>query len=248
MTRTVPAAYEGLWRRTVIRRSDGRSDTTTQVWWFQSSSFHIDLRIPADRPKVADADALARLSPEQLKRFAAQTGFAGLTVVDGEHCAWHPEIAFPHVSSEVDAGTMRFDSPNQLHETGLDHSYEEDWVRVPTGPVRGLRLQDTNSDAIAYLLISDRWMAWACERPNDTYAADALNPQQWSEFSILEKRAADWVVVASNLPWRETAAYPAADFDRMQIHRSKADDLVSIPCSGIQQWNIQSIADGHINL
>ena len=243
MKRTVPAEYEGLWRRTGIWRSNGSSDLTTQVWWFQSASFHIDLRIPADRPAVAGAAALAQLTPEQLERFAAQTGFAGLTVVDGERCAWHPEIAFPQVSSEVDAGIMRFDSPDQLHETGLENSYEEDWVRVSTGTMHGLRLQDPHSDAIAYLLTSDSWMAWGCGRPNDAFNAASPRPGQGSEFSIFEKRDDEWVIVASNLPWHEASSYPVTDFNRTLRHRWQPEDLVSIPCSDIQQWRLQSISD-----
>lgn len=241
MTRTVPADYEGLWRRTVIRRSDGRSDTTTQVWWFQSSSFHIDLRIPADRPAVADAAALAMLSPEQLQRYAAQTGFAGVTAVDGTRCAWHPEIAFPYVSSEVDAGWMRFDGPDHLHEAGLDGSYDEDWVRVPTGPMHGARLQAPDGAAVAYLLISEQWMAWACGRPDDDFAVDASNPQRWSEFSVFQKQE-HWTIIASNFPSLEKAAPRSADtFDLASARQWRRNEFVIIPWSKVQ-WQITDIA------
>src|SRR5471032_2319920 len=234
MTPTVPAEYEGLWRRTGIWRSNGSSDLTTQVWWFQSASFHIDLRIPADRPMVADAAALARLPPEQRQRFAAQTGFAGLTVVDGARCAWHPEIAFPYVSSEVDAGIMRFDSADRLHETGLDNSYEEDWLRVPTGPVCGVRLRDTNSAAIAYLLISEQWMAWAYGKPDDAFVADTLNPRQWSAFSIFEKQD-DWILIASNFPWLEKqASCKASEVSLAVVRQWQPEQFAKLPWSEAQ--------------
>jgi hypothetical protein len=192
---------------------------------------------------VADAAALAQLPPEQLQRFAAQTGFAGLTVVDGERCAWYPEIAFPYVSSEVDAGIMRFDSPDQLHETGLDNSYEEDWVRLPTGAMRGIRLIDATSGAIAYLLVSDHWLAWACGRPSDAFNPASPQPEHCSEFSIFEKRDDEWQLIASTLPWRETASYPASDFGHNLTHRWQTGDLVNLPYSDTQQWYIQSTAD-----
>ena len=242
MTRTVPADYEGLWRRTVIRRSDGRSDTTTQVWWFQSSSFHIDLRIPADRPAVADAAALAMLSPEQLQRYAAQTGFAGVTAVDGARCAWHPEIAFPYVSSEVDAGWMRFYGPDHLHEAGLDGSYDEDWVRVPTGPMHGLRLQDPDGAAVAYLLISEQWMAWACGRPEDDFAVDPVNPQRLSKFSITQKQDGRWTVVASNFPWLEKTKLCQTDALNLTTARQwRPEDTMTVPWSKVP-WKITDIA------
>ena len=44
---SVPAAYVGLWRRTVIRRAGGAEDRGTRVLWFQGADYHIDLRIPA---------------------------------------------------------------------------------------------------------------------------------------------------------------------------------------------------------
>ena len=234
MTRTVPPEYEGLWRRTVIHRSSGVSDTTTRVWWFQSSRYHIDLRIPADRPHVADAGALAQLTPAQLQRYAAQTGFAGVTEVDGTRCTWHPEIAFPAVSAELDAGWMRFDSPDQLHETGLDNSYEEDWVRVPSGPMRGLRLQDRDSDAIAYLLISAEWMAWACGRTHEVFAPQAGSA--WSEFTVLQKLDA-WQVMASNLPWLEGRSFSAEAYDRICARQWQAGESIELSHSA-GSWHV----------
>ena len=159
----VPTEYEGLWRRSGIWRSNGSSDLTTQVWWFQSSCHHIDLRIPVDRVGI--------------------TAFAGETVVEGERCEWRPAIAYPAIGDELDAGWMRFDDIDHLHETGLDNSYEEDWYREPTGPMHGARLRQVDGDAVAYLLISKRWLAWACG----------------DEFTVFQ-REQDWRVAASNLP------------------------------------------------
>jgi hypothetical protein len=161
----VPKEYEGLWRRTGIWRSNGTSDLTTQVWWFQSSRYHVDLRIPVDRVGV--------------------TGFAGLTVVEGERCEWRPAIAFPSISADLDAGWMRFDDADHIHETGLDNSYEEDWYREPTGVMHGVRLEQVDGDAIAFLLISERWMAWACGDEFTVYRRD----EQWTALasSLIQK-------------------------------------------------------------
>ncbi|CAN7717385.1 hypothetical protein LJR289_005929 [Pseudoduganella sp. LjRoot289] len=199
---TVPANYQGLWRRTGIWRSNGASDLSTQVWWFQSASFHIDLRIPIDRPSLNSRAQLAHLPPAQRARFSAQTGFAGKTVVSGDRCDWHPEIAFPALGAEIDAGYMRFDSDDALHETGIDNSYQEDWVRVAAGPMRGARLESVDSGALAYLLSGERWMAWACGRPGDAYDAQAPGAGVWSEFTVL-RTGGGWRIVASTLPWLE---------------------------------------------
>ena len=204
MNRTVPPEYEGLWRRTVIHRSNGVSDTTTQVWWFQSSSLHFDLRIPVDHVGV--------------------TGFAGVTVVDGEQCAWHPAIAFPAISSELDAGWMRFDDADHLHETGLDNSYEEDWYREPTGPMHGLRLEEVNGDAIAILLISDQWMAWACGSPDDKRAC--------SEFAVY-RREHDWQLIASNVPSKSVQSV-ALNIEEVLLW--KPEETISLDTSPGKLW------------
>lgn len=197
---TVPQAYHGLWRRRAIWRSDGSCDTSTRVLWFQSLEFHIDLRIPADRPVLADASELAMLAPIPYKRYEAQIAFAGTTIVDGAHCEWRPEIAFPQLSGELDAGLMRFDAPGQLHETGIDGSYEEAWERIAAGPVEGRRLVATGG-AVAYVLECADWQAWAFGHPQAIFPATA----QWTEVTFARREGARWRVVASNMGWREGA-------------------------------------------
>jgi len=142
---SVPQAYEGLWRRKGIWRADGSSDLVTPVWWFQAADFHIDLRIPVDRK--------------------AMTGFAGTTVVEGERCEWRPEIAYPFVSPELDAGFMRFDSGDALHEAGVDGSYTEDWWREAGGPVTASRavLEDGR---IQYEIACGEFLARATGKPH----------------------------------------------------------------------------------
>lgn len=196
----VPKEYQGLWRRRIIRRRNGDSDVTTRVWWFQSARWHIDLRIPLNRPQVADLGVLAGLSDAQRAAFIRQSGFAGATVVEGRRCEWRPEIAFPFVGDELDAGWMDFTGPDALHEAGLDDSYDEDWVRVPTGPMRGLRLT-ADDGAIAYLLLGETWGAWAAGKPEDRFTDGSLG-----EFSVLQRIGEQWRVAASNLPWREGCA------------------------------------------
>jgi hypothetical protein len=183
----VPKAYEGLWRRSAIRRSNGSSDLTTQVWWLQSSRYHIDLRIPLDRVGI--------------------TAFAGETVVDGDRCEWRPAIAYPALGDELDAGWMRFDDADHLHETGLDHSYEEDWYREPGGAMHGVRLRQADGDGVAFLLISEQSMAWACGNEFTVYRRG----QQWTAIAS-SIGAKEGCIVTLDLPLRsgETFELPMA--------------------------------------
>jgi hypothetical protein len=195
---SVPAPYIGLWRREAIWRSDGSADLTTRVLWFQSNVFHIDLRIPADRPKLAGIGDLSRLAPTPFERFAAQVAFAGTTAVEGDRCTWQAEIAFPEVSSSLDAGTMRFDAPGRLHETGLDGSYHEAWVKIASGPVEARRLLAANG-AVAYVLECDNWLAWAFGHPQASFPTTP----HWTDITFAERAGTQWRVVASNMGWRE---------------------------------------------
>lgn len=169
---SVPQAYEGLWRRKGIWRSNGNSDLVTPVWWFQAADFHIDLRIPADRKDM--------------------TGFAGTTVVEGERCEWRPEIAYPFLSPELDAGIMRFDSDDALHEDSVDGSYNEDWWREAGGPVSSSRavLEDGR---IQYEIACGEFLARATGKPHK--AAD---------ITIWRRTAVGlWRVIASTTAARE---------------------------------------------
>jgi hypothetical protein len=169
---SVPQAYEGLWRRKGIWRSNGSSDLVTPVWWFQAAHLHIDLRIPADRK--------------------AMTGFAGTTVVEGERCEWHPEIAYPFLSPEPDAGFMRFDSDQALHEAGEDGSYQEDWWREVAGPAAGSRAV-LDDGRIQYEIACGDFLARATGKPHK--AAD---------ITIWRRMPAGlWRVIASTTAARE---------------------------------------------
>lgn len=234
---TVPANYQGLWRRKGIWRNDGTSDLSTQVWWFQSASFHIDLRIPIDRPAVSSRAQVAHLPPALLARFGAQTGFAGKTVVAGERCDWHPEIAFPALSAELDAGWMRFDGADAVHETGIDNSYKEDWVRVADGPLRGVRLDNVESGEVAYLLIGERWMAWACGSAGYAYDAQAPDAGAWSEFTVL-RAGGGWRIVASTLPWLEGEEVPAAS--ALESRQWTPGEVTTLPFAP-GNWRIAAI-------
>ena len=235
---TVPTIYQGLWRRTGIWRSNGTSDLSTQVWWFQSASFHIDLRVPIDRPSMASRAQLATLAPAQLARFNAQTGFAGRTIVTGDRCEWRPEIAFPALSAELDAGWMRFDGEDAVHETGVDNSYEEDWVRMAAGPMRGVRLESAGSAAVAYLIIGERWMAWACGSPGDAYSSAAPDGAAWSEFTVLHK-GGGWRIAGSNCAWLEGQEVP--DADALATQQFALADITALPfASG--HWRVTALA------
>ncbi len=185
MERSVPEKYEGLWRRRIIIRRDGTSDSTTDVWWFQSPSYSIDLRVPVSS------------TPGQ------KTAFAGVTIqstsTEGEILEWRPDIAFPAISDEVDAGYVELNTPEELHERGLDGSYDEDWYKVENGEMTSSRSVD--GDLFNFVIEGSIWKAVAKGRPTDSYFGHEEDQSKWTEVSVYRKSedTSEWRLVASTI-------------------------------------------------
>ena len=90
---SVPAEYQGVWRRTLLRSADGAEDITTRVFWLQTARHHVDIRVPAERPSLGGATSLVELDREQLNGLALQQGFGGVTEVRGDICQWTREVS-----------------------------------------------------------------------------------------------------------------------------------------------------------
>lgn len=120
----VPAAYRGVWQRTLLETPEGR-DTTTQVHWLQTEGWHADLRVP-EGANPATPEGRAQLQ-----------GFCGLTRithgVNGQPdiCTWHRRWDVQPPRSTPDAGHMVFETPECVVETGVHGRYLEIWERLP---------------------------------------------------------------------------------------------------------------------
>lgn len=127
----VPAAYRGVWVRTLLKTPEVR-DTTTHVLWLQTDGWHADLRVPAGvDPGTPDG------------RMALQ-GFCGITrIAPGQEgkadiCTWDRRWDIQPPRSTPDAGHMVFETPDRVIETGVHGDYLEVWERLPgsVGPCR----------------------------------------------------------------------------------------------------------------
>jgi hypothetical protein len=132
---TAPAAYRGLWRRTLLVSGNGSRDEDTRVFWMQTARLHIDIRVPAGRPSYAGAGSLDELTRDELVGLGEQMGFAGITAVEGgpgltsQSCTWHRQIDYSVPSEAKDIGAMRFETPNIVLEDGIEAVYHERWER-----------------------------------------------------------------------------------------------------------------------
>jgi len=136
----VPAAYLGVWQRSLLQTPAAR-DTTSRVLWLQTPRWHADLRIPAGRPDFTGVTSLTECDDAQLAWLATQQGFCGVTQVDGERCTWHRQIDIQPADGSRDTGRMIIDG-ERMTETGIEADYLEIWERLPhsRGGVAALEL------------------------------------------------------------------------------------------------------------
>lgn len=165
----VPAKYWGLWQRTLFATS-GSMDRSSRVYWLQTSSWHADIRIPADRPDFTGATSLADCSGEQLSWLAQQQGFAGITVVTGDQCEWKRVIDFQPPSGKRDIASMQFAHPDKLLEYGIEDKYSEAWEREADDKnehcyALQLLVQGGVAEPGSYLLVSGNHFIPARNRP-----------------------------------------------------------------------------------
>jgi hypothetical protein len=229
----VPAAYHGVWARTLLETPEGR-DTTTWVRWLQTGLWHGDLRVPSDAP---------RDTPEGL---ALQQGFGGTTAITRpdaafpEVCTWQRTIDFQPPRSTPDAGHMVFETPARVVETGIHGRYLEVWERLPGSLGRRIalaRLDAGGQPTAERLLVSGVYLmhlrpraaAWPADQmPDEPLASVVLrHPDQagaWLDFAIgfgtLEHSV--WTVERATLPALEGQALPCA-LQRVDAARARVD-------------------------
>lgn len=221
----VPAHYQGVWQRTLLSTADGRLDSNTRVFWLQSRQFHADVRIPLDRPQLAQEQRLDRLDEGSALALTRQGGFAGRTKVDGARCSWLREIDYRPPEAQPDVGVMEFTQTDSLIETCPDGRYVEHWRRLPEShdTTQGLRLQELDPPSgsaprSAYLLICGAYFAFVRSRTSPLSAASGLGElvatagNGASLAAMLDCEASfgrhhtGWRIELSTLPMREKSS------------------------------------------
>ncbi len=210
----VPAAYLGVWKRTLLR-APGIEDTTSRVYWLQTKNWHADIRVPAERPALAGTRDLQSLSRDELLGLARQQGFAGITVIEGDICRWQRLYDYQPPSGANDIGRMVFETPACLHEYGVEADYFEIWERLPgsSGPCRAIH--SSAAPAMLWLEAGDYCMRVRPRaRPLAQSASLAAVAEDMDEAGLCElldfeisfgqkKPGGVWQVLLSTLPWLE---------------------------------------------
>jgi hypothetical protein len=230
----VPDAYLGVWQRTLLTTAAGRYDSSTQVFWLQTTALHADLRIPQPMPVTATDLELAE-----------QAGFAGLTVVQSDICQWHRLMDYQPVTGDTDIGRMRFETPDIVIEDALDASYQETWERLPDslGANWGLWLNAAeDSSRQGCLLVAGDYFLFAAERPtplrhgghlrDQVAVASAIERQTQLSFELSFGRrqhgSTPWLISLSTLPGRAGQRLLPAHCDGETADALNADDLATL--------------------
>ncbi len=165
---TVPLALCGLWRRVVLETPDAPPDSTTRVWWLQTPTLYVDLRVPAERKGVTSRTTLDAATNADLAALALQAGFAGQTWLDDALCRWRRDIDYQPPTGVPDEGRLRIDD-GWIVEDGVHASYREVWQREDdsTGDwiARRWTERDGRPDARGcYLVAGGAWFLFARAR------------------------------------------------------------------------------------
>ncbi|MGB5092184.1 MAG: hypothetical protein WBN97_02580 [Parvibaculum sp.] len=220
MDQAVPSleSLTGLWRRSLIAWPDGRRDVTTWVNWLQGLSQYADLRQPENRPDFSEVKSLGDIRPAHFDWLAAQEGFAGEFIKQGDVFEWRREIDFQPKSPYSDRGKLWLDG-NVMVEQGIDIPYIEHWHAVPLEltPLLGLRLKDEQDGTRATLLRVGTLFMFVRDRqirlPADRHLSDCLRsaPTLRDAQAMLDLEISQgvvttrgWIIQRSTLPYRET--------------------------------------------
>lgn len=237
---SVPSIYLGAWRRDYIRRANGDFDNTTECWWLQSPRYHIDLRVPVDRPRVSKVHVLDAIDDEAKQRYSRQTAWVGVTEVEGDRCQWSPIAAIPELSSEPDIGLMEFKTEDELIETCPEGRYVERWLRASRANQRcvSVRLEAVGSiNARLTVIFLDDAAGLAME------SAGTL-----AEVQIAKPTAQDgWRVVRASAPLSESLDWPADIEQRLTESYLRMttggyhDAIIDWKLNDITSWRISAM-------
>ncbi len=224
----LPAALQGVWRRSLLDGPGIAPDTQSTVLWLQTGLWHADLRLPPMRPDFSSVESLSGCTPDQHLWLSGQQGFAGITTLRSDMetlvCQWHRRIDFQPPRNERDIGTIEFDASGAvMEERGIDADYREIWQRLAgsQGETGGWRRLGAGTASILlyagsfFMLVRDRRAplpeagGTGSERLRDLLERHP-GAEHACELLDLEISFGNWhgadlggTVVHSTLPWRE---------------------------------------------
>jgi hypothetical protein len=245
----LPSWFTGVWTREWIERKGVRSDLF-DVHYLQTPSLFGDMRVPRDRPVLAQAKSFADLTDADLLQLARQRGFTGSTTVSDARATWHHEVDFQPPDSAEDIGRIERIDDAHMFEHALDSSYIESWRSVSSGDGRFLAVRVERAGRLdRVLLVAGDHFLFVRNREKDLPMAESLDSliiatratrSQIIEYLDCEFSAgrvhgsgAAWEIQRSTLPWREGKHLDFVD----ELHISSGGGLVPRGAS-TERWSV----------
>ena len=223
----MPDLLYGCWKRAWIEFSDGSIDDSSRVYWLQTPSRMVDVRVAADRPHLADRAGLSDCTLDELRAIACSDSSSGYTecgpvVLDDAGvrtatASWHTRghgVNFQPVSAFPEPGLMSWsDDGTVMVERAPSGAYAEQWQLVlgSRDPLSVTELGDRQlyrAGDVA-VLVRDRsiQIPRVARLPDllDDYGHDRpmIEALLDCEFSVAERMGGEWTITTSTLPWRE---------------------------------------------
>lgn len=201
----------------MIAWPDGRSDTTTDVYWFQGLTHFADMRIPRGRPDLPTASCLRDLDWEMLRFMAQQEGFFGHLEVAGSTGHWYRAFDYQPDTGVADRGRLKFEG-EVLVERGVEVPYVEHWRRESRAGEDTMALSLISGDALSFGCLIAAGDAFIYARSRATHLPSNTTLHQLvsdagsieaaqnifdCEISCGRRRGATWEIERSSLPYRE---------------------------------------------
>lgn len=183
---SLPESIYGLWQRDSLVMQSGEAEAKMRVFWAQTASVFVDLRIPADRPNC-DISQIPMMDIGELKKLGQQKGFAGHLSRNGDVFFWHRDIDFRPPTARPDEGIVTIVG-DKLYEGGdadavLGEPYREIYSRRSRAAPRRIGLELISHDGApfcgspadtAYLVMIDDVFMFARSRPQRVRQAESL--------------------------------------------------------------------------
>ncbi|MEO1751264.1 hypothetical protein [Thiofaba sp. EF100] len=191
MTPRVPQRFVGLWHRRLLETPAVR-DTSTEVFWLQTPTLYVDLRVP-------------------LGRQAPCEGFAGRLTVDGDVLTWQRWLDLSPPSPWPDVGTMHGEG-DLLEEFGVYQPYREVWQRVAHGGDSLALVWEGEGAGRGIWVMLGRYFMWALFRH------EGLSLHREISYGLRGEEGGAWTILRSS----EAALVGTSLADRYHISMPKA--------------------------
>jgi len=138
---SVPLWMQGAFRRNCISFADGLSDTDTRVFWLQSESLTIDLRLPQLTQQLSVLPETMQ-QPASLLSCADYEGWYAHSQWQSERLSWHGGACYQLHNRWPEPALLQR-TGNCMVEFAPSGAYVEDWrlMNALPGPLIGLELE-----------------------------------------------------------------------------------------------------------